>query len=82
MTQERTFELDCYNKRTNTKKGQSAFSCMGRLGVNLWVNYKSIDDKKGSLQEVRGRSRVVPGPESDPRGSGTSQKKGHPAQRK
>ena len=62
MTQERTFELDCYNKRTNTTKGQSAFSCMGRLGVNLWVNYKSIDDKKrvapGGEGSFEGRSRA------------------------
>ena len=82
MTQERTFELDCYNKLTNTKKGQSAFSSMGRLGVNLWAITSRLMTKKGSLQEVRGRSRVVPGPESDPRGSGICQKKGHPARRK
>ena len=31
--------------------------------------------KQGSLQEVRGRSRVVPGPESDPRGSGKCHKR-------
>ena len=55
---------------------------MGRLGVNLWAITSRLMTKKGSLQEVRGRSRVVPGPESDPRGSGICQKKGHPARRK
>ena len=30
--------------------------------------------KQGSLQEVRGRSRVVPGPESDPEGLASAKK--------
>ena len=61
MTQERTFELDCYNKLTNTKKGQSAFSCMGRLGVNLWAITSRLMTKKGSPGgegSFEGRSRA------------------------